>query len=339
MNPVNRRRWANFKANRRGYWSLWIFGAAFILSLFAEVLANDRPLLMSYRGEVYFPTLRDYPESEFGGFYAVTDYRDPFINRQVREADGFMFWPLIRFGYATVNKAAADPFPSPPSSQNLLGTDDTGRDVAARLIYGFRISVLFGLALAAISAVIGVIAGAVQGYYGGWVDLVLQRLIEIWNSVPRLYLIIIFAAVIQPSFWMLLAILALFNWTALVGYVRAEFLRGRNLEYVRAARALGVGNLTIMRRHILPNALVATITFLPFLMGAAISTLTALDFIGLGMPPGSPSLGELLRQGKDNLQAPWLGVAAFLVIAATLSLLVFIGEAARDAFDPRKGGL
>ncbi len=339
MSPINQRRWATFKANRRGYWSLWIFTVVFAISLAAELVANDKPLLMVYDGQLYTPVLHDYPESEFGGFYAVTDYRDPFIAEQVSKTGGFMLWPLIRFDYQTVNRQSEFPFPSAPSSENLFGTDDTGRDVAARLLYGFRMSVLFGLALTLISSVIGIVAGAVQGYFGGWVDLIFQRVIEIWTSVPRLYLIIIFAAIITPGFWVLLGILSLFNWVALVGYVRAEFLRGRNLEYVRAARALGVGNLKIMRRHILPNAMVATVTFMPFLMGAAIAMLTALDFIGLGMPPGSPSLGELLKQGKDNLQAPWLGIAAFFAIAVTLSLLVFIGEAARDALDPRKNEL
>ena len=337
LNPVNARRWAVFKANRRGYWSLWIFLVVFGMSLCAEVIANDKPLMVNYKGKNYFPLLRDYPESEFGGFYAVTDYHDPFVLRQVEEAGGFMIWPAIRFSYATVNKQAPEAFPSPPSSQNILGTDGTGRDVAARLIYGFRISVLFGLALTAISSLLGIVAGAVQGYFGGWIDLIFQRLIEIWTSIPRLYLIIIFAAIIAPGFWVLLGILGLFSWVALVGYVRAEFLRGRNLEYVRAARALGVSHFMIILRHIFPNAVVATMTFIPFLMGGAITTLTALDFLGLGLPPGSASLGELLRQGKDNLHAPWLGITAFLSIAIMLGLLVFIGEAARDALDPRKG--
>lgn len=338
FSPLNRRRWAIFRANRRGYWSLWIFAGLFALSLFAEVIANDKPLLVAYEGGFYFPVLRDYPEADFGGFYAVPDYRDPEFAARVADAGGFMVWPLIPFSYDTVYKQADAPFPSPPSSVNYLGTDDMGRDVAARLLYGFRLSVVFGLTLTVISTVLGVVAGAVQGYFGGWTDLLFQRAIEIWSSIPRLYLIIIIAAVIEPGFWVLLAILVLFSWVTLVSYVRAEFLRGRNLEYVRAARALGVGNLGIMVRHILPNAMVATLTFIPFLLGSSITTLTALDFIGLGLPPGSPSLGELLGQGKNNLHVPWLGITSFLAISIMLTMLIFVGEAARDAFDPRKGG-
>jgi len=336
LTPINQRRLRNFRANRRGTWSLWIFLFLFAVTLFAELVANDKPLLMRYDGQLYFPVFVDYPETEFGGFYARTDYRDPFIAEQVAATGGFMIWPPIPFSYNTINKGIAGSFPSPPSPENWLGTDDTGRDVLARLIYGFRISVLFGLTLTFFSTVIGVTAGAVQGYFGGWTDLLFQRFIEIWTSVPQLYLIIIIAAVIEPNFWILLGILLLFSWVALVGYVRAEFLRGRNLEYVLAARALGVGNVKIMVRHLLPNAMVATLTFLPFILNASITTLTALDFLGFGLPPGSPSLGELLSQGKENLQAPWLGITAFSVIAVMLSLLIFIGEAVRDAFDPRK---
>ena len=335
LSPMNERRWRNFRANNRGYWSLWIFLALFVLTLFAELIANDRPLLLRYQGEFYYPVFVDYPESTFGGFLARTNYRDPFIKEQV-ESDGWMIWPPIRYSYETVNWESDVPFPAPPSGENLLGTDDQGRDVLARLIYGFRISVLFGLILTLFSSVIGIAAGAVQGYFGGLTDLLFQRFIEIWSSVPQLYLIIIIAAVIEPTFWILLGILLLFSWVALVGYVRAEFLRGRNLEYVRAAQAMGVGNIKIMAKHLLPNAMVATLTFLPFLLNSSITTLTALDFLGFGLPPGSPSLGELLRQGKDNLQAPWLGITAFMVIAVMLSLLIFIGEAVRDAFDPRK---
>ena len=336
LRPFNERRWRKFKANKRGYWSFWAFLLLFCLSLFAEFIANDRPLLMIYDGHVYAPVLFDYPEATFGGFYAITDYRDPFIARQLAKHNGFMLWPAIPFRYDTVNRHAASAFPAPPSAENLLGTDDTGRDVLARIIYGFRISVLFGLVLTILSTIIGVAAGAVQGYFGGWVDLAFQRFIEIWTSIPRLYVIIIIASVIAPSFWILLGILLLFSWVSLVGYVRAEFLRGRNLEYVQAARALGLGNVRIMIRHLLPNAMVATITFLPFLLSAGIGTLTALDYLGLGLPPGSPSLGELLSQGRDNLQAPWLGISAFVVLSVLLSLLIFVGEAARDAFDPRK---
>ncbi|NDW02946.1 ABC transporter permease [Jiella pacifica] len=359
LSPINRRRWRNFKANRRGYWSLWIFGFLFIVTLFAEFVANDRPLLVEYKGEFYYPVFVDYPEEVFGGFLPVTDYRDP-VNIEEINANGWMIWPPIRYSYDTKNLEPPTPAPSAPfwtlsqeercagyaqgvddpgctiGNMNWLGTDDQVRDVLARVIYGFRISVLFGLALTIGSAFIGVAAGAVQGYFGGWVDLIFQRFIEIWSSIPVLYLLLIIAAVLPPGFWVLLGIMMLFSWVAFVGVVRAEFLRARNFEYVNAARALGVGNFTIMFRHLLPNAMVATLTFLPFILSGSITTLTALDFLGLGLPPGSPSLGELLAQGKNNLQAPWLGFSGFLVLALMLSLLVFIGEAVRDAFDPRK---
>ena len=337
LSAVNERRWRMFRANRRGWWSLWIFSVLFVVSLGAELIANDKPLVLSFDGELYYPLLEPYPETTFGGIFPTeTNYRDPFVQELIADADGWMLWPPIRYSSDTVNLDTPSPAPSPPTTDNLLGTDDQARDVAARLIYGFRISVLFGLILTLFSTVIGVVAGAIQGYFGGLVDLLGQRFIEIWTSVPQLYLIIIIAAVIEPSFWVLLTILLLFSWVALVGYVRAEFLRGRNLEYVLAARAMGVGNVAIMFRHLLPNAMVATLTFLPFLLNTSITTLTALDFLGFGLPPGSPSLGELLKQGKDNLHAPWLGLTAFLVIAIMLSLLIFIGEAVRDAFDPRK---
>ena len=337
LNAVNQRRWRLFKSNRRGWWSLWIFSVLFVLSLGAELIANDKPLLLSFEGDLYYPLLKQYPETEFGGIFPTeTNYRDPFVQELIANAGGWMLWPPIRYSYETVNLATPSPAPSPPTRDNLLGTDDQARDVAARLIYGFRISVLFGLILTFFSTIIGVISGAIQGYFGGWTDLLGQRFIEIWTAVPQLYLIIIIAAVIEPSFWVLLTILLLFSWVALVGYVRAEFLRGRNLEYVMAARAMGVGNVAIMFRHLLPNAMVATLTFLPFLLNSSITTLTALDFLGFGLPPGSPSLGELLKQGKDNLHAPWLGITSFLVIALMLSLLIFIGEAVRGAFDPRK---
>ena len=336
LNPLNARRWRNFKSNKRSYWSLWIFLLLFGSSLFAEFIANDRPILVSYDNKIFLPVLFDYPETAFGGFYAITDYRDPFIARQVARRHGFMIWPAVPFSYDTINRHAAAAFPSPPSDENILGTDDAGRDVLARAIYGFRISVLFGLSLTILSTIIGVAAGAVQGFFGGWVDLIFQRFIEIWTSVPQLYVIIIIAAIIVPSFWILLGVLLLFSWVALVGYVRAEFLRGRNLDYVMAARALGSGNFHIIVKHLLPNAMVATITMLPFLLSAGVSTLTALDYLGLGLPPGSPSLGELLSQGRDNLQAPWLGISAFVVLAVLLSILIFIGEGVRDAFDPRR---
>jgi microcin C transport system permease protein len=359
LSPINQRRWANFKANRRGWWSLWLFGALFILTLFAEFIANDKPLLAHYKGELLFPVIVSYPEEKFGGFLAVTDYRDPVIQDEIN-AHGWMLWPAIRYSYRTVNSEIPASAPTKPSwmysieercarypagiedanctmgNWNWLGTDDQARDVMARVIYGFRISVLFGLVLTAASAVIGVAAGAVQGYFGGWTDLLMQRFIEIWSSVPVLYLLLIIAAILPPGFWILLGIMLLFSWVGFVGIVRAEFLRARNFEYVNAARALGVPNATIMFRHLLPNAMVATLTFLPFILNGSISTLTSLDFLGFGLPPGSPSLGELLAQGKNNLQAPWLGLSGFVVISLMLSLLIFIGEATRDAFDPRK---
>jgi microcin C transport system permease protein len=334
---IAQRRWANFKANRRGFWALWIFLALFILSLFAEFIANDKPLLIRHQGEIYVPIFSVYAETEFGGDFATeADYRDPFVTGLIEDAGGWMLWPPLRYSYDTINLNLDQPAPAPPSHENLLGTDDQGRDVLARLIYGFRISVLFGLSLTILSSVIGVLAGAVQGYFGGWTDLLLQRFIEIWTSIPTLYLLIIVAAVIEPTFWILLGILLLFSWVSLVGVVRAEFLRARNFEYVEAARALGLSSGRIMFRHVLPNAIVATLTLIPFILNASITTLTSLDFLGFGLPPGSASLGELLAQGKNNLQAPWLGLAGFFVIALMLSLLIFIGEAVRDAFDPRK---
>jgi len=336
LSPLNQRRLANFRANRRGYWSLWIFLVLFVLSLFAELIANDRPLLVVYDGGVYAPVLKAYPETTFGGeFETEADYRDPFVADLINDR-GWMVWPPVPYRYDTFLRDLPSPAPSPPSGENWLGTDDAGRDVVARLIYGFRISVLFGLTLTLASSVIGIAAGAVQGYFGGWVDLLFQRFIEVWSGLPVLYLLIILASVVEPNFWWLLGLMLLFSWMGLVGVVRAEFLRARNFEYVRAARALGVGNTTIMLRHLLPNAMVATLTFLPFILNGSITTLTSLDFLGFGLPPGSPSLGELLAQGKANLQAPWLGVSAFLVLAVMLSLLIFIGEAVRDAFDPRK---
>ncbi len=336
VTPLTRRRLANFRANRRGFWSLWIFLALFVVSLFAEFIANDRPILASYEGRLYFPVFVDYPETSFGGeFPTAADYRDPYVRQHIAE-HGWMVWPLIPFGYATINYDLRKPAPSPPDAVNWLGTDDQGRDVLARLIYGFRISVLFGLALTIASSIIGVAAGAIQGYYGGLTDLLFQRFIEVWSGLPVLYLLIILSSIVQPNFWWLLGIMLLFSWMSLVDLVRAEFLRARNFDYVRAARALGVSNPVIIWRHVLPNAMVATLTFLPFILNGSITTLTSLDFLGFGLPPGSPSLGELLAQGKNNLQAPWLGFASFFVLAIMLSLLIFIGEAVRDAFDPRK---
>ena len=325
-----------FHANKRGFWSLWIFLLFFIITLFAEFIANDKPLLIKYDSKFYFPICVEYPETEFGGFLPTeTEYRDPEVKELIHEK-GWILWPLIPYSYDTINYNLPVPAPAPPSTQNWLGTDDQGRDVVARLIYGFRISVLFGLALTVLSSLVGISAGAIQGYFGGWVDLLFQRFIEIWQGLPILYLLIILASVVEPNFWWLLGLMLLFSWMGLVGVVRAEFLRVRNFDYVRAARALGVSNIVIMFKHILPNAMVATLTFLPFILNGSITTLTALDFLGFGLPPGSPSLGELLNQGKSNLQAPWLGITSFLVLAVMLSLLIFIGEAVRDAFDPRK---
>ncbi len=336
LSPLSRRRLENFRANRRGFYSLWLFLGLFGLSLIADLVANDKPILLSYRGELYYPILEQYPETTFGGeFETEAEYRDPFVSGLITE-HGWILWPPIRYSYDTINYALPVPAPAPPSAENLLGTDDQGRDVVARLIYGFRISVLFGLILTFASTVIGIAAGAVQGYFGGWTDLLFQRFIEIWTGLPVLFLLIILASLVQPNFWWLLGLMLMFSWTGLVGVVRAEFLRARNFEYVRAARALGVGNLVIMFRHVLPNAMVATITFVPFILNGSITTLTALDFLGFGLPPGSASLGELLAQGKANLHAPWLGLTAFFVLAIMLSLLIFIGEAVRDAFDPRK---
>ena len=336
LTPLDRRRLANFRANRRGFWSLWIFLAVFLVSLFAEFIANDKPIVLSYDGKLYWPIFQEYPETTFGGFLETeTEYRDTEVRAMIEEK-GWMVWPPIPFSYRTVNYQLTVPAPAPPSAANWLGTDDQGRDVLARLIYGFRVSVLFGLALTLSSSVIGVAAGAVQGYFGGTVDLLFQRFIEIWDGLPMLFLLIILASIVEPNFWWLLFIMLLFSWMGLVGVVRAEFLRARNFDYVRAARALGLSDTRIMIRHILPNAMVATFTFLPFILSGSITTLTALDFLGFGLPPGSASLGELLGQGKANLHAPWLGLTAFFVLAVTLSLLVFIGEAVRDAFDPRK---
>ena len=336
VSPLMRRRLASFRANRRGYWSFWIFLALFVLSLGADLLANDRPLLVRHDGHFYAPVLRGYPETAFGGELPTEAvYRDPDVRRLI-EARGWMVWPPVPFRYDTIDWELPGAAPSPPSWRHWLGTDDQGRDLLARLIYGFRISVLFGLVLTLASSVVGVAAGAVQGYFGGWTDLLLQRFMEVWSGLPVLYLLIILASIVQPSFWWLLGLMLLFSWMSLVGVVRAEFLRARNLDYVRAARALGVRNTVIMLRHLLPNAMVATLTFLPFILNGAITTLTSLDFLGFGLPPGAPSLGEILAQGKANLQAPWLGLTGFVVLAVMLSLLVFIGEAVRDAFDPRK---
>ena len=336
IRPLTRRRLENFKANKRGFWSLWIFLFLFVVSLFAEVIANDRPILIAYDGGFYTPFLVSYAETEFGGeFPTEADYTDLFVVELV-EKKGWILWPPIRFSYDTNITDLGVPAPSPPTTRNWLGTDDQSRDVVARMIYGFRISVAFGLILTFFSSLIGIAAGALQGYFGGLLDLIGQRLIEIWAGMPVLFILIILASIVTPNFWWLLGLMLLFSWTALVGLVRAEVLRARNLEYVKAARALGLSDHKIMFRHVLPNAMVATLTFLPFITSGALVTLTSLDFLGFGLPPGSPSLGELLKQGKDNLQAPWLGIAGFIIISVMLTLLVFVGEGVRDAFDPRK---
>ena len=361
VSPLTRRRWANFRANRRGWWSFWIFLALFVASLGAEFIANDRPIVARYKGEWLFPIVRDYPEEKFGGFLAYTVFRNAEIRKELSD-HGWAIWPPVRFSYDTERSYPPAPAPAAPTwaltdaqcAQNLrettgrdggscrdiewnwLGTDGNNRDVLANIIYGFRLSIVFALILTAVSSVIGILAGAVQGYFGGWTDLVFQRVIEVWTAVPALYLLIIISSFLTPSFLILLGILLLFSWVSLVGVVRAEFLRARNFEYVRAARALGLGDATIMFKHLLPNAMVATLTFLPFLLNGAIGTLTSLDFLGFGLPLGSPSLGALLAQGKDNPQAPWLGLTAFFVVSTMLSLLIFAGEGVRDAFDPRK---
>ncbi|MBK8176476.1 MAG: ABC transporter permease [Rhodospirillales bacterium] len=336
ITPLTRRRIDAFKANRRGAFSLAIFSVLFIISLFAELIANDRPILVVYDGDFYTPFLKAYPETTFGGeFPTEADYTDPAV-KQLIAKHGWMLNPPIPYSYRTVAWELSLPAPSPPDATHWLGTDDQARDVLARTIYGFRLSVLFGFTLTLVSAVVGVAAGAVQGYFGGWIDLTFQRFMEVWSSVPTLYVLIILASIVEPTFWWLLGILLLFSWMSLVGVVRAEFLRARNFDYVRAARALGASDPVIIVRHVLPNAVVATMTFLPFILAGSVTALTGLDFLGIGLPPGSPSLGELLAQGKANLQAPWLGFTGFFVIALMLSLLIFIGEAVRDAFDPRK---
>jgi len=334
--PLRQRQWRAFKANRRGYYALWLFIALFTLCLFAEFIANDKPLLVKYEGQYYTPVFKSYPETTFGGLFdSEADYKDSFV-RELIEDDGWMLWPPIRFHHSSINYNLTTPSPSKPSAENWLGTDDQGRDVLARIIYGTRISLLFGLLLTVSSSLVGITVGAIQGYFGGWVDLGGQRFMEVWSSMPTLYLIIILSSFVNPGFWWLLFIMLLFSWMALVDLVRAEFLRCRNFDYVKAAEAMGIPNYKIMFRHMLPNAMVATLTFMPFILNGAITTLTTLDFIGFGLPPGSASLGELLGQGKANLHAPWLGISGFVALALLLSLLIFIGEAVRDAFDPRK---
>ena len=336
MININQRKILNFKNNKRGLYSLYIFLLLLFFTLPAEFIANDKPLLVKYNTGYYFPVFNNYAETVFGGdFETSTDYRDTFVMELI-ESDGWIIWPLIPFNHQTVNYNLQVPAPSPPSLENILGTDDQARDVLARLIYGFRISILFGILLTFFSSIIGVTFGAIQGYLGGLTDLLGQRFIEIWSGMPILYLLIIVGSIITPNFWILLILLLIFSWMNLVGVVRAEFLRARNFDYVKAAKCLGMSDYKIIVKHLLPNAMVATITYLPFILAASVTTLTSLDFLGFGLPPGSASLGELLNQGKNNLQAPWLGITGFTAISILLSLLVFIGEAIRDAFDPRK---
>lgn len=336
FSPLSQRRIKSFVKNRRAYVSLLIFGTVFILTLFAEIIANDKPLLMSYKNKLYFPVLKEYAETEFGGdFPTSADYRDAYLKQKIKK-HGWMIMPIIPFSYNTIDYDLLSPTPAPPSKTHWLGTDDEGRDITARILYGIRLSVVFAFLLTIVSSVIGITAGAVQGYFGGKTDIFMQRFMEIWEALPQLFILIIVASIFVPTFWSLLIILMLFSWTSLTGMVRAEFLRARNLEYVKAAKALGVGNGRIIIRHILPNAVVATITFVPFILSEAIVALTALDFLGLGLSQDYPSLGDLVRQGKDNLQAPWIGISIFIVLSSLLTLLIFIGEGVRDAFDSRK---
>ncbi len=336
LSPVNRARWLRFKANRRAWWSLWIFTVVFALSLVSELVANEKPLLIWFDGKPYAPLINDYTELDFGGDFDLSaDYRDPYIQDLI-ESNGWILWPPIPYAYNTINYDLPSPAPSPPTTENWLGTDDKGRDVLANVLYGFRISVLFGFLTTIISAIIGVAAGAVQGYYGGKLDLFMQRFMEIWGSMPTLFILIILMSIVTPSFWWLLLVVLLFGWMGFVGVVRAEFLRTRNFEYVLSARAMGMSDRRLMFRHILPNAMVATLTFMPFTLSGSITILTSLDFLGFGMPPGSPSLGLLLAQGKANIQAPWLGFTAFFIVGFMLTTLIFVGEGVRDAFDPRK---
>lgn len=336
MNPINQERWRRFRANRRGYISLWLFSIFFGISLFSDFIANESPIMVRYQGELFFPVFKNYSELEFGGDFDVrADYRDPFIADLI-EADGWMLWPPIRFNYRTINYDLPRPAPAPPSSVNWLGTDDQGRDVLARLLYGTRISILFGFTFTILASIIGILVGAMMGFYGGKIDLFGQRILEVWSSLPTLFILIIIASMIQPTFWILMGILLLFGWMGLVGLVRAETLRVRNFEYVLAARAMGLSDRRIILRHILPNATVATVTFLPFILSGSVTTLSGLDFLGFGLPPGSPSLGEMINQGKNNIRAPWIGMSVFVTLGTILILLTFIGEAVRDALDPRR---
>jgi microcin C transport system permease protein len=336
LSPITARRFLQFQRNKRAFWSLWIFLVLFVISLGAELVANDKPLVVHYDGGWYFPAMKTYPETAFGGeFETEADYRDPVVAKLV-DAKGWMLWPPIRYSYATINFNLSVPAPAPPSGENWLGTDDQARDVLARLIYGFRISVIFGLVLTVLGSAVGVTVGAVAGYRGGLFDLLSQRFIEIWSSMPMLYMLMIMSSVITPGFFSLLGLMLLFSWMSLVDVVRAEFLKARNLDYIRAAKALGLSDVAIIFKHALPNAMVATLSRLPFIVAGSVTVLTSLDFLGFGMPPGSASLGDIVLQGKNNLQAPWLGITAFFSLATMLCLFTFIGEGVRDAFDPRK---
>ena len=336
LSTINQRRFERFKSNRKAVWSFWIFTFLFVLSLFAEFVANDKPLLVSYDNEWYFPVFKSYPETAFGGeFETETEYTDPFVQELINEK-GWILFPVVGYDHQTVINDLPAPAPSAPTKENWFGTDEQGRDLFARILYGFRLSVLFGFSLTIASAIIGVAAGAVQGYYGGWLDLIFQRFMEVWGSMPQLYILIILSSVVQPSFWILLVFMLLFSWMGFVGVVRAEFFRARNFDYVKAAKVMGMSDRRIMYKHILPNAMVATMTFMPLVLSGSITALTGLDFLGFGLPPGSASLGEVLAQGKNNLQAPWLGLSAFAAVGIMTVLLVFVGEGVRDAFDPRK---
>ncbi|MEM7616865.1 MAG: ABC transporter permease [Pseudomonadota bacterium] len=337
LSENNRRKINKFKSYKIGYYSFWLFTIFFIASLFAEFIANDKPIIISHQDKLYYPIFKQYTEQELGGdFYTEADYKDPYLQEIIINNGGWILWPPIKYNYQTINYNLSQPAPSPPSFENILGTDDQGRDVMARIIYGFRVAVLFGLSLTILSSIIGIVVGAIQGYFGGWLDLILQRFIEIWSGLPILYLLIIMASFIEPNFWYLLIIMLLFSWMSLVAFVRAEFFKIRKLDYVTAARAIGVSEIVIIFRHILPNAFVASITFIPFILSASLTTLTSLDFLGFGLPLGSPSLGELLAQGKNNIQASWLVLSGFIVLAVTLSMLIFIGEAVRNALDPNR---
>lgn len=338
MSPLTQRKLRNFMSNRRGFYAAIVFIVMFFIAMFAEFIANDKPIILAYNQKIYFPVFKQYSEKFFGGdFDTEADYKDAYVKDLIEsKGGGWMLWPILKYSYKTINYDLPRPAPSAPSAENILGTDDQGRDVLARTIYGFRISVLFGLILTIFSSIVGIAAGAVQGYYGGKIDLFFQRFIEIWSGLPVLFILIILASLVTPNFWWMLGIMLLFSWTSLVRVVRAEFLKARNYEYVKAAKALGVKEAVVVFRHVLPNAFVSALTFMPFILTGAITTLTSLDFLGFGLPPGSPSLGELLSQGKTNLEAPWLGMTAFLVLAVMLSLLIFIGEAVRDTLDPRK---